>query len=73
MLQRGVERSSQVLQVELLQHELRETRGGIADLEARDTVAQVIIIIVISLKQSLHNAYAWSKKTKIQGVIQHRL
>ena len=32
-----------------------------------------IIIIVISLKQSLHNAYAWSKKTKIRGTIQHSL
>ena len=31
------------------------------------------IIIVISLKQSLPNAYAWSKKTKIQGTIQNGL
>ena len=33
----------------------------------------IIIIIVISLKQSLPNAYAWFKKTKIQGTIQHAL
>ena len=33
----------------------------------------IIIIIVISLKQSLPNAYAWSNKTKIQGTIQHGL
>ena len=33
----------------------------------------IIIIIVISLKQSLPNAYASYKKTEIHGTIQHGL
>ena len=33
----------------------------------------LIIVIVISLKQSLPNDHACSKKTKIQGTIQHGL
>ena len=33
----------------------------------------IIITIVISLKQSLPNAYAWFKNTKIQETIQHGL
>ena len=40
---------------------------------ARIVCIIIIIISIIILKQSWPNAYAWSKKTKIQGTIQHEL
>ena len=50
-------------------HKYRVAKENI--MVAMDPLQHEIIIIVISLKQSLPNAYALSEKTKIQGTIQH--